>query len=140
MRRPLAFVAVALVAPAFSVSVSGQRPVTSTVPGAEACTALTVGKVAGVATLTATYDAGSAAQPPHCVVRGSAAARTGADGKAYETRFELRLPTTWSGRFLYQGGGGNDGTVAPAVGRNTGAFPETGLQRGFAVVTTDAGH
>jgi feruloyl esterase len=93
-----------------------------------------------VATLTATYDTGSAAQPAHCVVRGSAAPRTGVDGKAYETRFELRLPTNWSGRFLYQGGGGNDGIVAPAVGRNTGSFPDTGLQRGFAVVTTDAGH
>ena len=93
-----------------------------------------------VATLTTTYDAGSAAQPAHCVVRGSAAPRTGVDGKAYETRFELRLPTDWSGRFLYQGGGGNDGIVAPAVGRNTGSFPDTGLQRGFAVVTTDAGH
>ncbi len=73
-------------------------------------------------------------------MRGSAAPRTGVDGKAYETRFELRLPTDWSGRFLYQGGGGNDGVVAPAVGRNTGSFPDTGLQRGFAVVTTDAGH
>ena len=140
MRLLLAFVSVALLAPVFSVSMSGQRPVTSTVPGAEACTALGVEKVAGVATLTATYDGGSAAQPAHCVVRGSAAPRTGADGKPYETRFELRLPTTWSGRFLYQGGGGNDGTVGPAVGRNTGSFPETGLQRGFAVVTTDAGH
>jgi hypothetical protein len=58
-----------------------------------------------VATLTATYDAGSPAQPAHCVVRGSAAPRMGADGKAYEMRFELRLPTDWSGRFLYQGGG-----------------------------------
>jgi feruloyl esterase len=93
-----------------------------------------------VATLTTSYDAGSAGQPAHCVVRGSASPHTGVDGKAYETRFELRLPTEWSGRFLYQGGGGNDGVVAPAVGRNTGSFPDTGLQRGFAVVTTDAGH
>src|SRR5688572_23522782 len=109
-------------------------------PGAAACTALSAAIVAPVATMTATYDAGSAAQPAHCVVHGSAAPRTGVDGKAYETRFELRLPTDWSGRFLYQGGGGNDGNVAPAVGRNTGSFPDTGLQRGFAVVTTDAGH
>ena len=29
---------------------------------------------------------------------------------------------------------------APAVGRNTGAFPGHGPARGFAVVTTDAGH
>ena len=96
--------------------------------------------MAGLVTLSATYDSGSDTQPAHCVVRGSAAPRTGADGKPYETRFELRLPTAWSGRFLYQGGGGNDGVVAPAVGRNTGSFPETGLQRGLAVVTTDAGH
>jgi len=109
-------------------------------PGPAACAALNTTSAAGVATLTTTYDASSAAQPAHCVVRGSAAPRTGADGKPYETRFELRLPTAWSGRFLYQGGGGNDGIVAPAVGRNTGAFPETALQRGFAVVTTDAGH
>jgi hypothetical protein len=109
-------------------------------PGAAACTALGSTTVAAVATLTATYDTGSAAQPAHCVVRGAAAPRTGTDGKTYETRFELRLPTAWTGRFLYQGGGGNDGIVAPAVGRNTGAFPVTGLQRGYAVVTTDAGH
>jgi len=109
-------------------------------PGAAACTALSAAIVAPVATMTATYDAGSGTQPAHCVVRGSASPRTGVDGKSYETRFELRLPTAWSGRFLYQGGGGNDGVVAPAVGRNTGSFPVTGLQRDFAVVTTDAGH
>lgn len=109
-------------------------------PGAAGCQALGAERITGVATLTTSYDAGTAAQPAHCIVRGSSATRTGADGKPYETRFELRLPSEWSGRFLYQGGGGNDGIVAPAVGRNTGTFPETGLQRGFAVVTTDAGH
>ena len=62
------------------------------------------------------------------------------DGRPYETRFELRLPSEWSGRFFYQGGGGNDGTVAAAIGRNTGAFNGPALTRGFAVVTTDAGH
>jgi pimeloyl-ACP methyl ester carboxylesterase len=110
------------------------------IPGAAFCTALAADRLPAVATLTTTYDAGSASLPAHCAVRGSAAPRIGVDGKAYETRFELRLPTAWTGRFLYQGGGGNDGTVAPAVGRNTGSFPTTGLQRGFAVVTTDAGH
>jgi pimeloyl-ACP methyl ester carboxylesterase len=119
---------------------ANQAPAASLAPGADACTALSAASVPSVAMLTVTYDAGSATQPAHCVVRGSAARRTGADGKPYETRFELRLPTAWSGRFLYQGGGGNDGVAAPAVGRNTGAFPATGLQRGFAVVTTDAGH
>ena len=31
-------------------------------------------------------------------------------------------------------------TSRQAIGRNTGAFPEVGLARGFAVVSTDAGH
>ena len=118
--------------------------------GPEACAALASAGPAGTAVTTATYAGASAgggtgpaaqpALPAHCVVRGAIAPRTGADGKHYETRFELRLPTDWSGRFFYQGGGGNDGTVAAAVGRNTGAFDGVALARGFAVVTTDAGH
>jgi len=140
MRRALWGVAIVLVAFAASAVATGRVAAQQPAPGSAACTALSTATFTAVARLTTTYDAGSAAQPAHCVVRGSAAPRTGVDGKAYETRFELRLPTDWSGRFLYQGGGGNDGVVAPAVGRNTGSFPDTGLQRGFAVVTTDAGH
>ena len=99
------------------------RAAVDAAPGAAACTALATAQFAKVTALTTAYEAGSTTQPAHCVVRGTAAPRTGADGKPYETRFELRLPTTWSGRFLYQGGGGNDGAVAPAVGRNTGIVP-----------------
>ena len=133
----MAWTAVLLVAGARD---TGRAAADAVPPGEAACTALAATQFASVAALTTSYDGGSATQPPHCIVRGSAAHRTGADGKPYETRFELRLPTTWNGRFLYQGGGGNDGIVAPAVGRNTGSFPDTGLQRGFAVATTDAGH
>jgi feruloyl esterase len=80
--------------------------------------------------------------PEHCVVTGRLDERTGADGKPYHTGFELRLPTAWSGRFFYQGGGGNDGVVFNAVGRNTGAtgWADHALARGFAAVSTDAGH
>ena len=80
--------------------------------------------------------------PEHCIVTGRLDERTGADGKPYHTGFELRLPSAFSGRFFYQGGGGNDGVVRPAIGRNTGARGESdnALQRGFAVVSTDAGH
>ena len=144
MTKPRSFssVCAGLLILAFAASAerSGSAAQDSMAPGAAGCAALGTGVVAGLATMRTTYEDGSAAQPAHCIVRGSASPHTGTDGKAYETRFELRLPTMWSGRFLYQGGGGNDGIVAPAVGRNTGAFPETGLQRGFAVVTTDAGH
>jgi hypothetical protein len=80
--------------------------------------------------------------PEHCVVQGSINERTGIDERPYAIGFELRLPTEWNGRFLFQGGGGNDGVVAPAVGRNTGASgaQDNALLRGFAVATTDAGH
>jgi feruloyl esterase len=137
MKRRVPLIVVAFAASSVGVfRVAAQQ----TSPGPAACTGLTAAAFTSVATLTATYDAGNATGPAHCVVRGSAAPRTGVDRKPYETRFELRLPTDWSGRLLYQGGGGNDGVVAPAIGRNTGSFPDTGLQRGFAVVTTDAGH
>jgi len=142
MQRVASRISASVVGLVFAISAvqTGRVAAQPTAPDAATCMALGTGTLAGLATITTTYDAGSASQPAHCIVRGAAAPRTGADGKSYETRFELRLPTAWSGRFLYQGGGGNDGTVAPAVGRNTGSFSDTGLQRGFAVVTTDAGH
>ena len=80
--------------------------------------------------------------PEHCIVTGRMDERTGADGKPYHTGFELRLPSAFSGRLLYQGGGGNDGVIRNAVGRNTGAagWADTALHRGYAAVATDAGH
>ena len=74
----------------------------------------------------------------HCRVSGRMGERIGQDGKPYHIGFELRLPASWNGRLLYQGGGGNDGVVRPAIGPQ--ATPGYALNRGFAVVTTDAGH
>ena len=80
--------------------------------------------------------------PAHCLLRGRLDERIGTDGEPYHTGFELRLPAAGNGRLLYQGGGGNDGVLQMAVGRNTGAqgWADNGLQRGFAAVSTDAGH
>ena len=99
-------------------------------------------------TLKTELVAGDTVRPPgatagpllvaHCKVSGRMAERTGQDGKPYHIGFELRLPIAWNGRFLYQGGGGNDGVVRPAIGPQ--AAPGYALNRGFAVVTTDAGH
>src|SRR6185436_12249279 len=100
MRYTVPCVSAWLVVALFDVSISSQG--SNAMPGADACAALASGKLAELATLSATYDSGSDTQPAHCVVRGSAAPRTGTDVKPYETRFELRLPTAWSGRFLYQ--------------------------------------
>jgi len=78
-------------------------------------------------------------QPSHCVVEGKINKHMGADGVEYGDRFQLRLPDAWTGRFLYQGGGGLDGILNPAVGPVRPGF-QTALARGYAVVSTDAGH
>lgn len=90
--------------------------------------------------------------PAHCLVEGVLDRRTGqpapisgtgpaASNDQYAIHFELRLPQEWAGRFFYQGGGGSDGIVNPA----TGVIPSwrdgpRALARGFAVVSSDAGH
>ena len=79
--------------------------------------------------------------PGHCVVTGSIDARTGVDGKPYATGFELSLPDNWNGRFLYLGGGGNDGSLGDTSRSSSisNATPSP-LGQGYAVVSTDAGH
>lgn len=79
--------------------------------------------------------------PAHCLVKGSMYPRTGIDGQSYAINFEMRLPQAWSGRFLFQGNGGTDGSVFPAIGMGTGGGSLTNaLLQGFAVVSSDAGH
>ena len=84
---------------------------------------------------------GENAPVAHCLVRGHIAERTGMDGNTYRISFELRLPDDWNGRFVHQFNGGNDGAVVPAMGNLLNADPsDTALARGYAVVSSDAGH
>ena len=57
-------------------------------------------------------------------------ARTGRDGKPYGIGFAVALPRSWNGRFLFQGGGGLNGSVAPPLGAQY-AGDQSALQRGF---------
>jgi feruloyl esterase len=84
-----------------------------------------------------TYDL-----PEHCLVKGKMNQRVSpVDGKTYAIGFEMRLPTSWNGRYFYQGNGGTDGIVQPAYGNILGGGPTTsGLAKGFAVISSDAGH
>jgi len=77
--------------------------------------------------------------PAHCLVRGEVNKHQGADGKSYGDTFELRMPVGWNERFLFQGGGGLDGIVQPAIGAG-GTFDRPALLRGYAVVSDDGGH
>lgn len=77
--------------------------------------------------------------PANCVVRGVLDPRVGVGGAKYGLGFELRMPAHWNGRFLFQGGGGLDGYVAPAIGLVAPGY-QTALARGFAVISSDGGH
>ena len=80
--------------------------------------------------------------PEHCVVKGKMNERVSpVDEKIYAIGFEMRLPTNWNGRFFYQGNGGTDGMVSTAYGGILGGGPTSnGLLKGFAVISSDAGH
>ena len=77
--------------------------------------------------------------PSNCRAEGVIDRRIGADGKNYAIGFAIALPDRWNGRFLFQGGGGLNGSIRPPLGAlATGDIPA--LARGFAVVSTDSGH
>ncbi|MFC1494869.1 tannase/feruloyl esterase family alpha/beta hydrolase [Thermodesulfobacteriota bacterium] len=78
--------------------------------------------------------------PEHCLVQGILNPRTGANGQKFGIGFDLRMSTEWNNRFLFQGGGGLDGMLAPATGNLLGGVNPPALARGFAVVSTDGGH
>lgn len=79
--------------------------------------------------------------PAHCRVDGVIDRRTGVNGEEFGIGFAVALPdkAAWNGDLTMQGGGGADGYVSyPAGADFAGDTPA--LSRGFAVVSTDAGH
>src|ERR1700722_16378904 len=100
---------------------------------------------AGTTITLAQLNPPTATLPEHCQIQGTLRARTGIAGpaatpQAYETKFEVRLPTLWNGRYMFQGGGGTEGSLPAATGSQTGtaSFPE--LSNGWAVASQDGGH
>ena len=78
--------------------------------------------------------------PEHCLFRAVISPRTSAAGQRLGVGFELRLPAAWNGRFVFEGGGGLDGVLNPAVGGLGGRAKPPALAQGFVVATTDGGH
>src|SRR5215468_11264216 len=101
--------------------------------------AAVIAAAAAPSTASAEAAATSATIPPHCQADGMINERKGADGRTYGIGFSLALPDNWNNRFLFQGGGGYNGSVRPPVG-TAAAGDDPGLARGFAVVSTDTGH
>ena len=81
----------------------------------------------------------TATLPEHCIVQAKINPRIGVNNTPFAIGFEVRLPASWSGRFFFQGGGGNDGFFSPATG-SPGNGGRLALARGFASVRCDGGH
>jgi len=77
--------------------------------------------------------------PAYCRVDGVIDERVGRDGKPYAIGFAVAMPQKWNGRFLFQGGGGLNGTVQLPLG-NAAVGYTPALARGYAIVSTDSGH
>ncbi len=97
----------------------------------ETCRALLGTAVADTELLTAVVVTGQGALPDHCRVRGYIRPAI---------HFEMRLPTrAWNRKFYMSGCGGFCGEVlADRPGYANGI--NVALERGYAAVTTDAGH
>ena len=107
----------------------------------QSCEQLTKFKLPGTELVIAKTELTSAVAPipAYCRVDATIDPRTGVDGKPYGIGFALALPANWNGGFLFQGGGGLNGSVARPLGAQA-AGDTPALARGFAVVTTDSGH
>ena len=84
-------------------------------------------------------ETAAVAIPSYCLAEGVIDQRVGVEGKPYAIGFAVALPDRWTGQFLFQGGGGLNGTVRPPFGAQA-AGDVPALARGFAVVSTDSGH
>lgn len=100
----------------------------------------TGGTTITMAQLNPAATTGTNPLPEHCQVRGMLLDRTGVGGTQYRTLFELRLPTVWNGRYMFQGGGGTQGGLSNATGSQTGTSGYPMLRNGWAVVTENGGH
>lgn len=79
------------------------------------------------------------AVPEHCEVKGTIGAHRGPpDDTKYGNHFVLRIPRHWQGRFVFEGGGGNDGVVGSALGMLKNG--DSALAQGYAVAAQDSGH
>lgn len=138
-----------------SLAATGSQAIAAE-PGATECKTLTASKMPDTSITSAEMVAADTAvqvgvpfapheirpQVAHCVVRGEIGRHTAADGQVHASRFEVRMPEKWNGRLLFQGGGGLDGILNPAVGEQgpLGGDRPTALTQRFAVVSTDGGH
>ena len=82
--------------------------------------------------------------PERCIVNGHINKHTSpVDNCTYQIAFQVQLPLSaaWNGRFMFQGGGGTEGSVPTATGTDSGSGGGNyGIENGFAVASQNGGH
>ena len=82
--------------------------------------------------------------PERCIINGYVNQHVSpVDNCTYQNSFQVQLPSmaNWNGRFMFQGGGGTEGSVPTATGTGSGsAGSNLGILNGYAVVSQDGGH
>lgn len=109
------------------------------------------GTMGGTVITTARIVPAAGTTPEYCLVQGTMEERF--DGVAgvvgtpsyrtnqrYRTLFEVRLPSAWNGRYMFQGSGGTEGGLPGASGQIGGTSGVNVLGNGFAVASQNGGH
>jgi Tannase and feruloyl esterase len=78
--------------------------------------------------------------PQRCIVSGYVNQHLSpVDHCRYADAFQVQLPSNWNGRFMFQGGGGTEGSVPTATGSISGNST-FGIVNGYAVASQNGGH
>ena len=109
------------------------------------------GTMGGTIITTAKIIPAAGTVPEYCLVQGTMEERN--DGIAgvpgttsyrtnqrYRTLFEVRLPSAWNGRYMFQGSGGTEGGLPGASGQIGGTTGVNVLGNGFVVASQNGGH
>src|SRR6266850_2586610 len=111
----------------------------------------TAGTMGGTVITAARIVPAAGTTPEYCLVQGTMEERI--DGVAgvvgtpshrtdqrYRTLFEVRLPSAWNGRYMFQGSGGTEGGLPGASGQIGGTSGVNVLGNGFVVASQNGGH
>jgi feruloyl esterase len=138
--------ALTLAAAALLGGASAVRADTACVASSLSIPNVTVTSATLVPASTVTLPAGTFSVPEHCQIIGAVATSgecpttgpwaTGCGPGSAE--FRLNLPPVWNNKFLFEGCGGNCGSVTSTSVNPVDAAEALGL--GYAVVNTDTGH
>src|SRR5207248_10159431 len=81
--------------------------------------------------------------PERCIVNGYVNKHISPLDKCqYQSVFQVQLPlpANWNGRFMFQGGGGTEGSVPTATGTIGGTTGINEIANGYAIASQNGGH